>query len=140
MKEPFKFFALMSKWVGFKSTSLLITHGVRKEGKSTYTLSKLLNLALMVILTYSQKPLILTIKTGLLISFLSLTYVIYSIVRWYMGKIMVLGYSSIIASIWLIGGLTIFILGVIGLYLGKAFEGIKNRPIYIVDHTININN
>jgi glycosyltransferase involved in cell wall biosynthesis len=138
MKEPFKFFALATQWVGFNSTTLIIAHGVRKNGKSTYTLSKLFNLAFMVILTYSQKPLILTVKTGIFISLMSLAFVIYNIVRWYMGKIVVLGYSSLIASIWLIGGMIIFILGILGLYLGKAFEGIKNRPVYIVDSAINV--
>ena len=139
MKEPFKFFALAAQWVGFKSTTFIISHGTRKEGKSTYSFSKLLNLAFMVILTYSQKPLILTIKSGLLISFLSLIFVVYNIIRWYMGKIIVLGYSSLIASTWLIGGMIIFILGILGLYLGKAFEGIKNRPIFIIDSELNTN-
>jgi dolichol-phosphate mannosyltransferase len=138
MKEPFKFFVLMARWVGFQTAALEIPHGSRKEGKSSYSFSKLINLALLIILTYSQKPLILTIKAGLIISFLSLMFVAYNVIYWYLGKITVLGYSSLIASMWFIGGMIIFTLGVLGLYLGKAFEGIKNRPVFIVDRTANL--
>ena len=138
MKEPFKIFSLMARWVGFQTTTLNVPHGARIEGKSSYTYSKLINLAFIIILTYSQKPLLVTVKTGLLISSLSIIYTIYNITEWYLGKITVLGYASLIASVWFIGGIIIFTLGVLGLYLGKAFEGIKNRPVFIVDKAINL--
>lgn len=137
MKEPFKIFSLMARWVGFNTSTMKIPHGVRKEGKSNYTFSSLLNLAFTIVLSYSQKPLILTIKAGLLISFLSLIFVIYNVIYWYAGKNGMLGYASLIASMWFIGGMIIFTLGVIGLYLGKAFEGIKNRPVFIIDKILN---
>ncbi|MBI4947148.1 MAG: glycosyltransferase family 2 protein [Bacteroidetes bacterium] len=137
MKEPFKVFSLMARWVGFNTYSVEIPHGTRKEGESSYTYAKLIAFAFTIILTYSQKPLIVTIKTGLLMSVISLIFVIYNVIYWYFGKIGMIGYASLIASMWFIGGIIIFTLGILGLYLGKAFEGIKNRPVFIIDKVLN---
>jgi glycosyltransferase involved in cell wall biosynthesis len=138
MKESFKIFSLMALWVGFKTTYLETKHGNRKEGKSSYSYSKLINLAFNICLSYSQKLLIYTIRLGLTITVLSILFAGYNIVRHMLGRVTVLGYSSLIASIWLMGGFIILILGVIGLYLGKAFDGIKNRPVFIVDQSCNL--
>lgn len=137
MKEPFKFFRLMAEWVGFHTTTIEVLHGERRKGKSSYTYAKLISLALTVVLTYSQKPLLLTVKLGLFISLLSLLFALYNIIYWYLGKITVLGYASLITSVWFMSGMIIFTLGILGLYLGKTFEGITNRPVFIVDKTIN---
>ncbi len=68
MKESIKYFLSMVKWVGFKSTKLNVQHAERVEGSSSYNLKRLLNLALDIILAYSDKPLRLTVKAGLIIS------------------------------------------------------------------------
>lgn len=137
MKEPFKVFSLMARWVGFKHSSIDVLHGVRKGGKSSYTLSKLLNLALTIILTYSQKPLLLTVRFGLTIALMSVLFVCFNIVAYLTGIIQVVGYTSLIASIWFLGGLIIFFIGILGLYIGKIFEGVKNRPHYILTQKLN---
>jgi len=62
---------------------------------------------------------------------------IFILVKYFNHEIVVSGYTSIIISIWFLGGLIIFILGVIGLYISRIFAGIKNRPFYIVDKKIN---
>jgi dolichol-phosphate mannosyltransferase len=90
-------------------------------------------------MAYSDKPLKLTVKLGIGISFLSVLYTLYNIVLYNMGIIKLSGYTSLIVSIWFLSGLTIFTLGILGLYLGKVFEGIKDRPLYIIDKTTNIN-
>jgi dolichol-phosphate mannosyltransferase len=87
-------------------------------------------------MAYSDKPLKLTVKLGISISILSVLYTIYNLVLYQMGLITLSGYASLIISIWFLSGLIIFTLGVIGLYVGKMFEGIKNRPLYIIDKTI----
>jgi len=58
-------------------------------------------------------------------------------VRYLLGYVTVSGYASLIISLWFIGGMVILLLGVIGLYLGKAFDKIKNRPIFIIESTLN---
>jgi len=137
MREPMRAFSPMIKWLGFKKTTADIKHDTRFEGKSSYSWSKLMNLALDISIAYSDKPLKLTIKLGLLISLSAIIYVSYIFILWFNDKITLSGYASIIASIWFLSGAIIFTLGILGLYVGKALDGIKNRPLYLVDKKIN---
>jgi dolichol-phosphate mannosyltransferase len=105
------------------------------EGKSNYNLKKLLNLALDIILAYSDKPLRLIVKFGMIIAILSFLFAIASVIAKFSGVYTVSGYASLIASIWLLSGCIIFTLGIVGLYVGKTFEGVKNRPSYIIEKT-----
>jgi dolichol-phosphate mannosyltransferase len=135
MREPMRAFAPMARWVGFNRTAIDVTHAERFAGESSYSWSKLFNLALDFAMAYSDKPLKLTIKLGISISILAVLYTLYNIVLYNMGIITLTGYTSLIVSIWFLSGLIIFTLGIIGLYIGKMFEGIKNRPLYIIDKT-----
>jgi dolichol-phosphate mannosyltransferase len=74
---------------------------------------------------------------GFLISCISFLVGLYYLVQYLSGRILVSGYTSIIISIWFLGGLIILNLGVLGLYISKIFTGIKDRPLYIIDKTIN---
>ncbi|WP_205499638.1 glycosyltransferase family 2 protein [Rufibacter psychrotolerans] len=137
MRESIRYFPTMVRWVGFKRTTINVEHAERAEGSTSYNFGKLLNLALDIILAYSDKPIRLTVKAGLIISFFSLLFALVTMVRYLLGEISVIGYTSMVASIWFLSGLTISILGIIGLYIGKTFEGVKGRPIYIVsEHTL----
>lgn len=138
MREPIRVFTAMSRWVGFKTSYVDVVHDKRFEGTSSYNWGRLIDFAIDYSISYSQKPLKLTVKLGLIISLMSLLYVIYIAVMYMMGQIMRPGYTSLIVSIWLLSGLIIFTLGIIGLYVGKTYEGIKSRPIYIVNLKENI--
>lgn len=138
MTERIKYFPTMIRWVGFRSTKVEVNHAARKEGTSSYNLTKLLKLAVEIILANSDKPMKLMVRFGLFLSGLSFLAAIVIIIRWLLGSIEVLGYASLITSIWFFSGVIILMLGVIGLYLGKTFEGVKNRPDYIVSETTNI--
>jgi dolichol-phosphate mannosyltransferase len=133
MREPMRAFSPMARWVGFKKTSIEVEHGERYEGKTSYNWSKLINLALDVAIAYSDKPLKLVISVGFWMSLLSVIYALYNIIAYYTGIIKVTGYTSLIVSIWFLSGFIIFIIGIVGLYIGKIFEGIKNRPLYLID-------
>jgi dolichol-phosphate mannosyltransferase len=137
LRESMRAFSPMARWVGFNKTAIDVTHAEREVGRSSYTWGKLINLALNISIAHSEKPLRLVVKLGLTISLLALLFTIYNIIKYYNGTIQVPGYASIIISIWFLSGLMIFILGIVGLYIGKTFEGIKNRPIYIEDELIN---
>lgn len=136
LPEKNRFFPSMVKWVGFKQTSIEIAHSKREEGKSSYSFKKLLNLSLDIILSYSDKPLRLAIKLGLVITFSSIIVSLITLYKWCQGEIEVLGYTSIILSIWLLSGIIIFVLGIVGLYIGKIFENVKDRPFYIIKEKI----
>ena len=132
LREPMRSFSVMIKWVGFNSSSIFVEHAKRYEGRSTYSFKKLIKLALDISIAFSDKLLHLTIKLGAWISFGSFLFGLITLYRYFNGSITEPGYTSLIVSLWFLSGLIIFILGVIGLYLSKVFEGIKQRPLYII--------
>lgn len=138
MGDNMRYFPTMVKWVGFRQTTIDIEHAERTEGKSGYSIKKLLHLGLDVILAFSDKPLRLTVKLGLLISATSFIVVIISLIRHFLGYVHVLGWTSMILSLWLLAGIIIFLIGIVGLYIGKTFENVKKRPRFIISDEINL--
>jgi len=139
MGDQQRFFPTLVKWVGFRYTSVEITHSPRTIGKTSYTFHKTLNLALDAMLAFSDRPLKLIVKFGAYISLLAILYAIITFIRYCTGSIQVMGYTSLIISIWLLSGIIILILGIIGLYIGKTYEKVKDRPQYIVKTSVNLN-
>lgn len=138
MPESDRCFPLMVKWTGFRTAYVEVRHAERVAGKSGYSLRKLLRLALNIVLSYSDKPLRLVVKLGLAFSALALLIVLLSIYRYSVGDVAVAGFTSVVASIWLLGGIMIFCIGVTGLYLGRLFNDAKGRPYYIVSEQLNL--
>ena len=140
LRESIRYFPTMVKWVGFKQTSISVDHAARVEGSSSYNFKMLFNLGLDIMLAYSDKPIRITIKLGFLVSFLTLLFGIYNFYLYLTNQIKVPGYTSLALSIWFLSGLIISILGIIGLYVGKIFEGVKSRPIYIISEITKSSN
>ena len=138
MKEQNVSFPLFINWLGFKFTQIEIEHLPREYGQSSYTFSKLLNLAIDNIISQSNKPLKLSIKFGFFISFASMLFAIYLIGRYFISGIPVAGWTSVMVSIYFIGGLLFANLGLIGLYIGKIFDETKNRPLYVIEEIRNL--
>jgi polyisoprenyl-phosphate glycosyltransferase len=136
ISDYIKFFPLFVKFVGFNVTSLDVEHANREEGKSSYSYSKLISLTFNTIISFSNKPLKLFVKFGLIISLLSFLVGAYYMFLAFTGKIEVLGFSSIIISIWFLSGVIITTIGVCGIYLGKIFDQTKNRPVFIIDEIV----
>ena len=136
IKDYIKFFPLFINWVGFKSISIPIEHGEREEGKSSYSISRLLKLAFNVIISFSDKPLRLFINFGLGISILSFILGIYYLYLAITHRITQPGFSSLILSIWFLSGIIISCIGIVGVYLGKTFDQAKNRPTFIIDEEL----
>ncbi len=135
LQEQNRLYPLFVNWVGFKRADINIEHANRDEGKSSYTLSKLINLAIDGIVSQSNKPLKMAIKFGFLISFFSLMYAAWLIVRFYIFSVPVEGWTSVMVSIYFIGGLLFANMGLLGLYIGKTFDETKNRSLYVVQET-----
>jgi dolichol-phosphate mannosyltransferase len=133
MREPMRAFSPMVRWLGFSKGYVDVQHASRVNGTSTYSYKKIITLAFDTILSYSDRPLKLMIRLGFFISIISMAIASYYLIKYLAGKILVSGYTSIILSIWFLGGLIILNLGVLGLYISKIFTGIKNRPLYIID-------
>jgi hypothetical protein len=112
-----------------------VEHAERFEGKSTYTFAKLWKLASETIIAHSDKPLRLAVRFGFLMAFFSFCYGMYILGRALFYGSAIPGWSSLIVSLYFIGGIIIAILGIIGIYLGKTFDESKKRPLYIVRRT-----
>lgn len=138
MGDAMRYFPAQVQWVGFKKAYLPIQHDERAEGKSTYNLSRLFKLAFDTIVSFSDKPMRLMVKLGMLVTLAAFIVGIVFLVRYCMGLIEVMGYASLIISLWLLAGIIISLIGIVGIYLGKLFEKAKDRPTYIVDQKLNI--
>ncbi len=133
-----KSFPLFVYFVGFNSTSIPVEHSERESGTSSYNFSKLVRLAFDGIISYSNKPLRMFVKLGAIISFIAFCIGIYYLYLAFSGKIQVLGFATLIVSIFFLSGIIISVIGIVGVYLGKTFEQTKKRPAYIFDEKINI--
>lgn len=136
ISDYIKFFPLFVKFVGFNVSTIEVEHASRAVGKSSYNFSKLIRLAFNTIISFSNKPLKLFVKFGIVISLLSFLTGAYYFYLALTGKIEVLGFSSIIISIWFLSGVIITTIGVCGIYLGKIFDQTKNRPVFIIDERV----
>lgn len=132
-------FGSLIRHVGGKTTSIEVDRPQREEGTTGYTLSRLLKLAFENSISNSNKPLRIATTLGLVMSVVSALLAIYQLVAKLCGLITVSGYTSTIASIWFVGGLILFVLGIIGLYIGKIYDQVKGRPYSVVRETINVN-
>jgi dolichol-phosphate mannosyltransferase len=133
INDSIKFFPLFIDFVGYKSTSIIVEHAPRESGSTSYNFSKLISLAFNTIISFSNKPLKLFVKFGMMISLISFCVGLYYIYQAFNDEIAVLGFTSIIVSIWFLSGVIITTIGVAGIYIGKIFDQTKNRPVFIID-------
>ena len=121
--------------IGFKSDIVYYERKERFAGKSKYPLKKMLNFAWDGITSFSVKPIRLVLNVGVIILFLSFLMILYSVIQKVLGNT-VDGWTFIVCSLWLLGGIQMLSLGIIGEYIGKTYSEVKARPRYIIDKYI----
>jgi dolichol-phosphate mannosyltransferase len=131
--ENARFYGSTIKWLGFNRSFILADHGVRHSGKPSYTIRKRFKLASDIILSFSERPLKVAVTFGLLVTLSSIIMSIWLIIGALNFNFSVLGWPSIMASIFFLGGSILTVLGIIGIYLGRVFNQVKSRPLYIID-------
>jgi dolichol-phosphate mannosyltransferase len=136
--DSIRYFPTLVQFVGFNRTKINVNHAYRDSGKSAYTLKSLLDLSFNNIIAFSDKPLRLTLKFGVLIVVLSFMYAIFILIKYLTGGISVSGFTTMAVSIWFLAGVIIMLLGMLGLYLGKTFDKVKDRPAFIIRSKINL--
>jgi dolichol-phosphate mannosyltransferase len=130
--ENARFYGSTIKWLGFNRSFIYADHGVRHSGKPSYTLRKRIKLASDIILSFSERPLKFAIGFGIIISTIAIIgafWIIYGAIQWGYS---VIGWSSLIFSIFFLGGSILVVLGIIGIYLGRVFQESKKRPLFII--------
>lgn len=132
-KERNLFLRGMVPLVGYKSTKVYYARKERFAGKSKYPLSKMLHFALDGITSFSIAPIHLILYLGLVTIIISIACMIYTIIEKCLGHV-VSGWSSLMISIWLLGGIQLISISVIGEYIGKIFSEVKHRPRFTIEN------
>ena len=137
-REQNRSFPLFVKIAGFKRTQIPVEHDDRLYGKSSYNFSKLVNLAIDSIVAHSNKPLRLFIQLGFFIALGSMLYACWLFLSFFLYGDIAEGWTSLMVSMFFMFGLLFGILGILGLYIGKIFDEVKGRPLYIIQEVVNI--
>jgi dolichol-phosphate mannosyltransferase len=136
--ENARFYGSTIKWLGFNRSFIFADHGMRHSGKPSYTIKKRFKLASDIILSFSERPLKFAILLGILMSLFSILsglFILFRKIRW---GYELTGWPSLIVSIFLIGGVVLVVLGIIGVYVGRIFQEVKNRPLFVIEKKHNL--
>src|SRR6185312_6914700 len=137
MREQMRCLPANLSFMGFEVGRVEVQHHPRLSGQSSYTFRKLLNLAGNIVLAHSQTPLTLTVVAGLGIAILAILAAFAIVLRTLLWGSPVVGWPSLIVAVFLMGGFQMFAAGIIGMYVGKALEEAKKRPLYFIRSTTN---
>jgi dolichol-phosphate mannosyltransferase len=135
MRESYRMFAGLVEWLGFRTGYVDVQHSVRYEGESSYGLVQLLKMALDGMISFSNRPLYISIGAGLLLSVASGLYGGFLVARYIIDPStnVVQGWLSTVTVTAFLGGLILLNQGVLGIYLGRLYNQAKGRPLYVVD-------
>lgn len=138
MREKHRFVRGMVPWVGFKSTFILYNRDPRFAGETKYPLRKMIKFSKDAIFSFSNAPLKLASLVGYAIVGLGLFGAIFMVYIKFFTKLAVPGVTATLLAIVIVGGIQIIMLGIVGEYIGRIFEEVKGRPLYIISETKNI--
>lgn len=137
MREKNRAFTLFIKWLGFNQTAIDVPADARFEGKSSYNFSRKIRMAFEFITSQSNKPLLFSVMAGFAIALIAFIVVLYLVIRSFVVGGTPAGWTSMIASIYLMGGLILMAVGICGVYIGNVFDEVKDRPLYVVREVLN---
>jgi dolichol-phosphate mannosyltransferase len=133
IRERNRFIRGLAGWIGFRQTSVTFVRDMRQAGETKYPLKKMLRFALNGLMSFSIVPLQLASYLGFLISSIGFFYIVYAIGLKLFTDRVVLGWTSVMVAVLFLGGVQLISLGIIGEYIGRVYEEVKQRPLYVVD-------
>lgn len=119
-------------WLGYSVSYVEFDAGPRLAGQSSYTWRRMVGFSLDGLMTFSIVPLRISILFGIFVSILSFLYLAYTLVVWLTGTGVVAGWASVVGLLSLLGGIQLFMMGILGEYLGRLFLSNLNRPHYVI--------
>jgi len=137
MRERHRFIRGMVSWMGFKQCAVNYDRDKRMAGETKYPINKMIKFAMDGIFSFSIVPIKASMWLGIFTIILSFIGIIYSLISRIFTDNWVTGWTAIIISTLFIGGIQLFSIGILGNYVGRTFEEIKGRPLYIVDELTN---
>lgn len=135
MNERHRFLGGMIQWMGFRTAHIDVPQSERFAGRSSYTLRRRFALAADGVLSFSNKPLVLMVKFGILLcatTFLLSLWIVYLRLS---GGIAEIGFASIMVALFFLAGVVMLSLGVVGAYVGRIYDQVKERPYYLIEQT-----
>lgn len=138
LRERARFMRGLSSWVGFKTVAVPYVADRRRAGSSSYTFRRMLRLATDGVTSFSTTPLHLSLYLGVLEALAGFVYGLYVLYMRFATDEVVPGWTSVILVVLWSGGVQFIMIGVVGIYLGKVFEEVKQRPIYLLRETIGV--
>lgn len=135
MKEYDKYIRGQIAWLGFKSTYVMFERDERKYGKTNYPFKKMLRLAYNGITAFSDSPLKLATNLGFIVCIISFLIGVFALYGYFFEKNTFPGWASIIVSVTFLGGVQLLSIGIIGEYISRIINNVRNRPLYVIDQT-----
>ena len=135
-REQTRFLGAITSLMGFEVAHVPVTRDPRFAGETSYSRRKLLSAALGMSFAYSDKPLRMATWVGLFLAMSSLLAAVAVVVVWAASGIESPGWTSIMLSMYFLGGVVIAVLGITGIYVGRTFDETKQRPLYVVGETV----
>jgi len=136
IREHHRFMRGLSVWIGFRQTGVTYVREERYAGETKYPLSKMLRFAMDGITSFSYLPLQLATYVGFTIAGLSVLGILLTIILRLSGSQAFYGQATTLVMVLFLGGIQLISLGIIGEYLGRIYDEVKNRPLYIVDEAV----
>lgn len=138
MRESYRMFAGLIEWLGFRTSFVDVQHAPRYEGESSYNLMRLVRMAMDGMVSFSNRPLYISIGAGLALSIAASLYGSFLLVRYFIdpGSNPVAGWLSTMVATAFLGGLILLNQGVLGIYLGRLYNQAKGRPLYVLDRVV----
>lgn len=134
-KESNMYLRGMMPLIGYKTDSVYYDRKERVAGESKYPLKKMLALAFNGISSFSVKPISMIVGLGMIILVCAVLAAVYALISYFTGSV-VPGWTSLILSIWVLGGLQLIAIGIVGLYIGKIYMEVKHRPRYNIEKVL----
>lgn len=132
IREKDRFLRGLVSWIGFRQTKVFYKREKRNRGVSKYPIFKMVSFAFNGITSFSRLPLRVSLVIGIICGLSSLVYLLISLVYFFLGKTLA-GWTSLVALITFFGSVQLFSIGILGEYIGRIFDEVKNRPLYLID-------
>jgi dolichol-phosphate mannosyltransferase len=138
MPERNRFVRGLRTWVGLKQTGYEYEREARYAGESKYSLGKLFRLAFDGLISYSFVPLRVVSNLGIFVSLTAMLYMVYLVIAQAFGETTLQGWTSTVVIVLFLGGIQLLALGIIGEYIGRIFDEVKQRPQYIISDALGV--
>lgn len=137
MREQNRAYTIFIRWLGFQQIAIDLKADERYEGDSSYNFRRKMKMALEIITSQSNKPLFLAVESGFTIALFAMFYIVFLVLKLLITGNVQPGWTTIVASIYLMGGILLCAIGVVGIYVGNIFNETKKRPLYVITECLN---